>query len=433
MNRKEKFLLVYPGVLHSAGWGDAREENTHLLYVYSFLKDHFDVVVLDLEAELGRPLDETQREAFKRSAFRRILSFDGPYVGFSCWSSLNYLASRVLAERLKEARPDTILLAGGYHPTFVEEDFRYPGSPFDAVVRGDVKNTLAALGAGSSTTAGELTVRPDFRSYPFSGPRQQVGVFLSTGCPFSCTYCMEYRRSWQSVSVPEAMEVIGEIEEVLRPRGIMILDACFGLDKGWRKAFLSELAEKPHGCGFWLQTRVDLIDAEDLELLSRLNAKIDLGVDSLSRTMLSIMKKTTDAEGYLERFVEISRQCSRRGIEHDAYLVFNHPGESEETLQESEAFFRTRVFPELRGGTLWMRSGTFSLYPGSFVFRHLEAFRAKYGTTVECAAWWREERDQLALSRSVLPSRDGQGRPFRVTPERIRGPIADFNRASRRW
>lgn len=433
MKQQQKLLLIYPGILHSAGWGEAKEENTHLLYVYSFLKQYFDVTVLDLEMEFGRPGDDSQRETFKRSSLSRILSFEAPYVGISCWSSLNYLASRYFAERIKEARPKTTILVGGYHPSFVEEDFRYPGSPFDVVVRGNVENTLEALGAGCGPAESRVLVRPDFRSYPYAGTREQVGIYLSTGCPFRCTYCMEYRRKWQSVSVPEAVEVVAEVEETLQPRGVMILDACFGLDKHWRRGFLSELVKKPHRCGFWLQTRIDLIDGEDLELLSKLNVKIDLGVDSFSRTMLTIMKKTTDADAYLEKFIDLSTQCSRWGIEHDAYLMFNHPGESEETLEEYETFLRTRVFPALRSGTLWVRGGTFSLFPGSFVFRHLDAFEKQYGTSVECATWWREERDQMMLSRSILPSRDGKGNPFRVTPERVRKPIAEFNRSSRRF
>jgi hypothetical protein len=432
MQRKEKLLLLYPGVLHSAGWGDAREQNTHLLYVYSCLKEHFDVSVLDLEAEIGRPADESQREAFKRASMQRILSFDADIVGISCWSSLNYLASRYFAERIREARPGARIVVGGYHPTFVEEDFRYPGSPFDVIVRGGAENAAAALGLGPPAKEGPNPLQPDFRSYPYAVTGQNVGLFLSTGCPFGCTYCMEYRRRWHSVSVPEALEIVREVEEALRPRGVMILDACFGLDGQWRREFLSELAGRPHRCGFWIQTRTDLIDDEDLPLLARLNVKIDLGVDSLSRTMLAIMRKTKNADAYLERFLDLSDKCSRHGIEHEAYLMFNHPGESEQTLEEHEAFVRDRLVPALRGGMLSIRSGTFSLFPGSFVHTHLDAFKERYGTSVECEAWWREERDQMALSRSIVPSRDSRGNPFRVTPERIRKPLADFNRASRR-
>lgn len=431
--KQKKLLLLYPGVLHSAGWGDAREQNTHLLYVYAFLRACFDVSVLDLEAEFGRPAGEPQREAFKRASMAKILSLDADVVGISCWSSMNYLAARYFAERIREARPKRRIVVGGYHPTFVEEDFRYPGSPFDVIVQGGVENTPAALGIEPRGGDGPHPLRPDFRSYPYAGPWQNVGLFLSTGCPFSCTYCMEYRRRWRPVGVPEALDIVREVEESLRPRGVMILDACFGLDRQWRREFLTELAKRPHRSGFWIQTRIDLIDDEDLALLAGLNVKIDLGVDSLSRTMLGIMKKTRDADAYLDRFLDLSDKCSRAGLEHDAYLMFNHPGESEETLAEHDAFLRTRLAPALRGGMLSIRSGTFSLFPGSYVYSHLDAFREEYGTSVECAAWWREERDQLALSRSIVPSRDREGRPFRVTPERIRGPIAEFNRSSRRF
>ncbi len=432
MNQKERFLLLYPGILHSAGWGGAQEQNTHLVYVYSFLRQHFQVEALDLEAEFGRPGNETERQAFKRSSMKRILAFDGEYVGISCWSSMNYLASKYFAERIKEARPKTKIVVGGYHPSFVERDFRYPGSPFDAVVQGGVENTLSALGLSPCREGTPALVRPDFRSYPYTGPWRDVGLYLSTGCPFACAYCMEHRRKWEAVAVPEALDVLRDVEAALRPAGILILDACFGLDRPWRRAFLTELARRPRDCGFWIQTRIDLIDDEDLPLLAKLKVKLDLGVDSLSRTMLTIMKKTSGADAYLERFLDLSARCSRLGIEHDAYLMFNHPGESGETLAEHETFLRNHLSQKLRGGTLRLRGGTFSLFPGSYVFRHLETLGERYGTSVECEEWWREERDQMALSRRVVPSRDEAGRPFRVEPERVRGPIVAFNRSSRR-
>ena len=425
-------LLVYPGALHAPGWGDPGEPNTHMVYVYSFLKEYFDVAVVDLELEFGGPRDDPERSRFLELSLNRILSFDVDYVAISCWSSLNYLASRHLAEKIKERNPDIKIIVGGYHPTLVGEDFEYENTPFDYVVRGDIGNVLKVLGRHASESGNPRLHKPDFLSYPYSRFRGNVGIFLSTGCAFRCTYCMEYRKTWSACDVSEAIELIAHLEERLNPRSILILDACFGLNKKWRKAFLLACTEREHSCGFWVQTRVDLIDGKDLEMLSKLKIKIDFGVDSLSRTMLRIMNKTKEPEAYLEKFLALSKKCSELGIEHDAYLIFNHPGESEKTVEEHEAFFRTRVMPDLGNGTLRVSSGTFSLFPGSYVYDHLDLFREEYGTSVEHPAWWKEEGDQRALSRRLIPSRHRNGEPFSVSPERVSGLVQAFNRGSRR-
>lgn len=431
-NRRERMLLVYPGVLHAPGWGSPGDTNTHMVYVYSFLREYFDLAVVDLELEFGRPRDGPERRRFLELSLNRILSHDVDHVAISCWSSLNYLACRALAEGIKERNSRIRIIVGGYHPTLVAEDFAYENAPFDAVIRGDVCNVLEALGLQAREPDPPGSCVPDFLSYPYSRRGGDVGIFLSTGCAFRCTYCMEHRKTWSACDVPEAVGLISHLEERLNPRLIMILDACFGLNRRWRKDFLLAWTEREHSCGFWLQTRVDLIDEEDVRMLSKLKIRIALGMDSLSKTMLGIMNKTRDPEGYLDKFLGLSRRCSELGIEHDAYLIFNHPGESEKTVEEHEAFFRTRVMPELGSGFLRVSSGTFYLFPGSFVYDHLEHFRQEYGTSVEHPVWWKEEGDQQGLSRRLVPSRHRDGKPFFVFPERVNGLIREFNGGSRR-
>ncbi len=431
--KTRRLLLLYPGVLFAPSWGNAAEENTHLVYCHAFLRRFFDVVVLDLEAEYGRPGTEEERRKFLGRALERILSLEPEFVAVSCWSSLNYPAAVKLAEGIRRERPATRILVGGYHPTFREADFRYPGSPFDFVAAGEIERAAPFLGLElpAGAAPGPWAAKPDFLSYPYARRGGAVGVFLSAGCPYRCAYCMEYRRRWTAVPAAEALETVERIEQGLAPRAIMILDACFGRDPVWRKSFLKGLADRGHRCGFWIQTRSDLLDGDDLERLARLAVRIDLGVESFSPTMLRIMRKTPDPERYLERFVNLSRTCSTLGIEHDAYLIFNHPGESEKTVREHERFMERRVLPELAGGTLRIRSGTFSLFPGSAVYRDLPVLAKRFGTTVDHPEWWKEEGDHLALSRSVVPSRDKKGRPFVLSPRRIAGPIAELNRSFR--
>ena len=55
MYQKQKLLLLYPGSFYSPAWGDINEANTHMVYVYSFLKRYFEVTAIDLEMEFSKP------------------------------------------------------------------------------------------------------------------------------------------------------------------------------------------------------------------------------------------------------------------------------------------------------------------------------------------------------------------------------------------
>ena len=55
-----------------------------MVYVYSVLKDFFDVTVIDLENEFHRPKTDNELTKFKKKALQKILSVDADYVAISC-------------------------------------------------------------------------------------------------------------------------------------------------------------------------------------------------------------------------------------------------------------------------------------------------------------------------------------------------------------
>ncbi len=431
MDMKKKMILLYPGDFYSMNWGRFIKLKPHMVYVYSFLKEFFDVTVIDLENEFSRPETDNELDQFKKKALQRILPVDTDYLAISCWSSLNYLSSIYFAEKIKRERPATKIIVGGYHPTFKPEDFEYEHSPFDYVIRGEIHNIFNALNYKKFFRTKTYEIKPDFISYPYYNSQKTVGIFLGTGCPFKCSFCMEYKRRWNVLPVGEAIKLISRIQDEISPRYIAIFDACFGLNKAWRRQLLSELIRNNIKCYFWLETRVDLIDEEDLELMSMLNIKIDFGIDSFSRLMLKIMNKTKDPDSYLNKFINLSRKCNELEILHDIFLIFNHPGESEKTYEEYQKFFQDRVSKELRGGYLRIMYQRFSFFPGSFVFNHAAEFRKKYGFSISYPEWWKEAKNHFLISRSVTPSTNEKGNPFFVPLKEISIRTKDFNKMSK--
>lgn len=431
MKRKEKILLLYPGEFYAKGWGRFIRLKPHLVYIYTFLKQFFDVAVVDLENEFSRPETTEELITFKAKALKRVLGLEVDMIAISCWSSLNYLSSVYFAEKIKQHRPQTTIIVGGYHPTFVPRDFTYPGSPFDHVVTGEIQNIFKAVHQELFRPIDTYRLVPDFRSYPYFDNQKTLGIFLGSGCPFHCRYCMEYKRKWSSLSVDDAVALIKRLDREFNPRYFTLFDACFGLHKKWRRAFLTALARAGLSCYFWLETRVDVIDEEDLELMSRLNVKMDFGIDSFSSSMLKIMNKTADPQAFLEKFIRISSISNELDILHDVYLIFDHPGESRKTYAEFRQFFQDVVTPQLEGGCLRVKYQRFSFYPGNFIFNRQELFAKKFGFKANDPEWWRQEGDHYQRSRDVVPSVDGNGQPFHVPLKETSRMVKAFNQKAR--
>ncbi|MCG8637867.1 MAG: cobalamin-dependent protein [Desulfobacterales bacterium] len=429
--KKQKLLLLYPGDFYSMQWGRFLALKPHMVYMHSFLKPHFDVTVVDLENEFSRPANEISLSRFKQNALKRILAVEADVLAISCWSSMNYPASLFFAAAYKEKRPDTAIVVGGYHPTFVPEDFIYRSSPFDHVVRGEIHNIFQALGMPCPEPSHTYEIEPDFLGYPYYDNQSTAGLFLGSGCPFQCRYCMEYKRKWSSLPVETAISRILKVNRDLPLKYITIFDACFGLDRTCKRDFLKELAKHDLDIYFWLETRVDLVDETDIRLLSNLKVKMDLGIDSLSETMLGIMGKSRNPGGYLDDFLRVSRAFSKEKIFHDSYIILDHPGESRETWEEFKSFCRNRVKPDLSGGYLRIKYQRFSYYPGNHIYNHYKEYEEKYGFKALHPQWWKEDGDHYQLSREVVPSIDEKGKPYHVPLKEAASMVKAFNADSK--
>lgn len=172
----------------------------------------------------------------------------------------------------------------------------------------------------------------------------------------------------------------------------------------WRKEFLHRLAKiKP---AYWrvFETRLEYIDEEDIKLLSELKAELQFGIESGSPRILLLMKKTRQPQKFLERFSHVSRLLSRYRVLHRANLIFNHPGETAETLGETFAFMDS----QLGQGTSYLLWGCaqYMHFPGCELDRNYEK---EFGSRFIRPEWWREAADQYSASIASEPSADLSG------------------------
>ncbi len=192
-------------------------------------------------------------------------------IGISVMADSLPLAVAV-AKRMKQLRPDRVIILGGWGPTAVADALISAFPWIDFVVRGEGEETivelLAAIGtdqidqvAGVSGRKGGLPFRaadrasvrdvaalaePDYRDIDF-GDYSYYTTVTARGCPYTCQFCeipgMESRR----VRNRSVEAVVAELTAVHREHGVDFVgfqDDIFLLSKPRVDAIMSGLAKE---------------------------------------------------------------------------------------------------------------------------------------------------------------------------------------------
>jgi len=350
-------LLVYPSCFHYPTNMERVEIKTSQLWLASFLDQFYPVTYADFELEIGRPNTDTQIRRYQRKvrSFLEEQPFD--ILAISCWTSLSYRATLETARICRDLYPDKIIVVGGYHPSARPEEFITEDNAFDYIITREgelaLKEIADNFGAGGRpekprVVTGAMVTEDHFVPYNWdliesfyrrNFPQGIVTtcIYLSRGCPFGCSFCMEpsKERRWRAFSPKEAVDELFEVVRRFDLYSVAVADACFGMRPAWRKEFLRRLVERRPE--FWLvfETRPEYIDTDDIKLLAGTKLEIQFGIESGSPEILRLMKKTRQPEKFLKRFSETSRLLSEHKILHRANMIFNHPGETQKTLEET--------------------------------------------------------------------------------------------------
>jgi radical SAM superfamily enzyme YgiQ (UPF0313 family) len=422
-------LLCYPSSFHCSIGIDDVDVKMSLLVLGSHLGRDYPVTYMDFEVAVGRPDSPSQIRRFERRVRDYFVEHPFDILGLSCWTSMSYQATLLVARLFRELYPDRLIVVGGYHPTARPREFLTADRLFDYVVAGEAEQAFRQI-AESFGTAGRPAetvivdgtkaavqefvpydwnlVDPFVREY-FPEGLPKLYVLLSRGCPFECSFCMESlkERRWRALPPRQALDLLHEAVDRYRPRIVGIADACFGLNPGWRKEFLRLLADSRPSYQVIFETRTESIDAEDVALLAGLDVEVQFGIESGSPEVLSLMRKTRRPEQYLERFRRTSRLLTKHRVLHRANMIFNHPGETEKTLRETfDLIDRMLDVPD--SYLMWI-CRPYMHYPGCELDNNRAHYEQRYGARFYSPEWWKEEGDQYLASLNSVPSADLAG------------------------
>ncbi len=296
-------------------------------------------------------------------------------VGFHVFS-VDYSLFRRIVPRVRQACPNSKIIAGGPHVSGLPQrtlldnpdlDFAVSGEGEEAlpqVVQGLLDSTLeeniADIPNLVHRSANRITLNPirfvDVNKYgapawdklePNTYPPVQHGTFhksnrlapilTSRGCPYPCTYCAGHLITGKRIRLREVCDVADEIELLQSSYGIeefIIEDENFTFYKERVLAFADEIRARNLRCFFSFPNgvRPDRLDAECIHALKQMGTyMVGLGIESGSPGILKSVQK----EWNFQQVRETIGLLKAENIIVSGFFIFGFPGETRKDMDDT--------------------------------------------------------------------------------------------------
>lgn len=161
-------------------------------------------------------------------------------------------------------------------------------------------------------------------------------ILSSRGCPFECPFCEASEYHGKNVRRRTPVSLVNEIENVIEKyniRSFLLQSDLFTSNKQWAISVCDEIIKRNISIRWISNTRVDTID---LELLEKMKLSgcflLGMGIESGSKRMLEVLKKNVS----LEQVKHAISMCRKVGIKTSCSFVVGFPGETLDSLRETE-------------------------------------------------------------------------------------------------
>jgi len=294
-----------------------------------------------------------------------LQSFSPQLVGVTAVTMTFYDAIEVVRE-VKKIGPGILTIMGGPHVSFCAAETLKSYPELDLIAIGEGERTLVEL-AGEASNPANWTSIPGlaFRQkgeVVFTAPRDwldvnslplparhllplgryralktAISMTTSRGCPCRCIFCVGRRMVGSRVRYRDPQKVVDELEYLAKlgfPQ-INIADDLFTAKKQHCLAICEEIIKRQIKVKWSSFARVDTVSPE---LLQRMKAAgctaVSFGVETANAKILrTIIKGIT-----LEKTIAAIQMCVAAGIEPHVSFILGLPGETPESLQETQAF-----------------------------------------------------------------------------------------------
>ena len=361
-----------------------------LMYIAGALeKAGYSVEMLD-NYLANKPLEEV----------KQIIRQCQPFmVGITCGSA-TFARCLETAQAIKEAKADCVVVVGGWHASYLPETLlAHPQIDYAIIGEGEraitqLANTLTQNKLDQATTIPGVACRtpsgitvnaPKFiedmdeipyparhllpleqydRTIEFLDAKPADVMSISRGCVYSCGFC-ETRKLWGNINRSfSPKRVIGEIQDLQRrygTKGIYFINDNFTLNKEKTKTLCNLMIEQKLDLEWVCDTRVDLVDDELLELMSKAGCRVIwFGVESGSPKILRRINRNTTPQQVQTAF----KLCKKHHIKTACSFMLGLPDETLEDMEKSLKFAK-KIDPD------YCQFNIFIAYPDSKIYKEL--------------------------------------------------------------
>jgi len=306
---------------------------------------------------------------------KKIGDFDPEVVGITSMTpTIN--SAFAAAHAVKEAKSDAIVVIGGPHATFMDEQILRDVADVDIVVRGEGEQTITEIvqknanreklddAAGITFRKnGEVTRNADrnyienldelpypslnhfsLENYRVFG-RKIFPVVTSRGCPFQCSFCITSRVFGKNTRMRTSESVVNELEWLKNEHNAeaySFFDDTFTLDKQRVHKICDEIIARKLDVPWDCQTRVDQITPEILGKMKKAGCEIvTFGIEAGCQRILDTIHKKTSVEQN-ERGIKMVKKA---GLSVVTSIIIGFPSETKDTIEETLQFVQ-RLKPD---------------------------------------------------------------------------------------
>ncbi len=304
---------------------------------------------------------------FSPSSFRKLIKEITPdLVGFGAYQC-NIFHVNALANLVKEAAPNAIVIMGGPQSTFLPDealdlltgmDFlcRGEGEPVilalaEAIVSGKtnipVPGTTSLSPEGGYTTGSPVSPAKNLDEYPspwldgILDPSDMVEAIMLTsrGCPHVCAFCYtpaSFGRKIRAHSVDRVLEEIAFVAGRGNGR-LWFADPNFSFSEKRVIQILEGIIQRKLKVDMWIETRADMLNKELITLMKHAGVNmVAMGLESASENVYPHLKKNLNPDQIRKAIDMIFAQ----GLDVELFSQYALPYERFEDAMETLNFVK---------------------------------------------------------------------------------------------
>jgi anaerobic magnesium-protoporphyrin IX monomethyl ester cyclase len=298
----------------------------------------------------------------------------------------------------KEACPDSKVILGGPHATFMDKQILSQEPTADIVVRGEGEQTMAELaqhfpdsgnlgdidGITFRNSDGQIVrthnrtliqnldelPRPAYHYIPLTEYRifgkTHMPIMASRGCQYQCTFCVSSQMFGATFRARSPRNVVDELEwlkNVYGASGVTFHDDTLTSDKKRIHDICDQIINRKLNLPWGCQSRVDHISKEILTKLRKAQCnEVSFGIESGCQKILDAVKKKTS----VEQNEQAIRWAKEEGLFVAVTALIGYPGETIDSAKQTIDLLR-RAEPD----DAWLCVAT--PYPGTELYALLES------------------------------------------------------------